>query len=234
MTREKKLLLWLLGLLCLAGVYSWWRSPVQQRIEKPAGEPAAAAQSQRPGADREGSRETALHLELLAGGEAGFGRIERDIFSFKAAAPPPPPRIEQPVPPPPPSVPQPVQSVAPVPTGPVPARFDFLGSLEKEGRQLVFLASGPNIYLVAEGQRFGGQDEFLLKRVEAQSLSIEQQGIAQPIRVQTVEPEVPVPSSSSPGLGFSPESPEATPHPLQRFNRALPRLRNFNPNRGNP
>jgi len=234
MNREKKLLIWLLGMLCLAGLYAWWAAPMQQRVAKPGDKPVSTPGSRPSATGGDSSKATSLHLERLARADDGFGRIERDIFSFKVVAPPPP-RIVKPVPPPPPvqqSVP--VQPVPPVVAGPVAARFDFLGSLEKEGRQLVFLASGQNIYLVAEGQRFGSRDEFLLKSVGTQNLRIEQQGLAQPITVPTAESDARDRSRSVPGIGLPTAAPVTPSQPLQRYNQALPRTRNYNPNRGTP
>jgi len=234
MNRQKRILSWLLGLLLLSGVYAWWSSPVQQHAEPRSGSPAGLSNKQSPGAASVPDDAT-LHLELLARAEEAYGRTERDIFSFKVLAPPPPPpppKIEQPVPPPPPP---PVEVVQPVAIGPAAARFDFLGSLQKEGRQLVFLASGQDIYLVAEGQRFGKQDEFLLAGIEDNRIRIEQRGISQQIMVQTAEPDVRVDGTSGPGLALPPESAtETPPHPLGSFNRSLPRMRNFKRNPGNP
>jgi len=183
MNRQKRFLMLLLALLALSGAYAYWSLPTQQRVASEA-EPGAR------GADRKAvaAAGSGLKLEQLQQSVPEFAGVRRDIFNFKKAPPPPPPpppKIEKPLPPPPPP------TITPPPPMAVPsvaaARFDFLGLLSKGEKDLLFLASGKDIYLVAAGDRFGDQQRFLLKSVDESSIVIEQQGLDHPIVINLME-----------------------------------------------
>ncbi len=229
MKRQGLILTVLVGILLLAIGYAFLAAPRQQRAPvatsaapSPAGggkAPAAAAgEAQR------------LRLELLERETLAFEEPRRDIFNAWDVPPPPPP-------PPPPQVVQPPAPPPPrLPTPPVPvvaprqlARFDFLGFLEKDGVKTVFLSQKDELFVVREGDRFGGKNEFLVTAVANDRLTIEQQGVtgvitvsladdsAGPVSFKGARGAAPSASRVPVGRGFAP-----IPRPAPSFGGGVP------------
>jgi len=207
MNRQKRLLMLLLALLALAGVYSYWALPTQQRVAGGTRPGNISAPRSSPGATGSG-----LKVEQLLQSTPESAGVKRDIFNFKQAPPPPPPpppKIVNPLPPPPPPVAvQPPPVVAPsVAAG----QFEFLGQLSKGDKDLWFLASGKDIYLVATGDKFGDQQQFLLKSADKDELTIEQQGLPRPIVIRLAEQDGGGSSARSAGVSYPAPRPVAVP-----------------------
>lgn len=221
MKRHHLLILLLLGLVG-AAVYAIWYNPSDQARTSPVGHSGKAHQGslRKPGA-----QELALKLELLEGAKDGFSEVKRDIFNFYTPPPapaPPPPVVKQPLPPPPPVATAP--AAAPIVREAPAARFRYLGMLDKEGDQAVFLATGKELYIVRNGMRFGKNNQFFIEDLSPEEISIRQQGRTSLIRVSLVEAEEPstsMPSSTIRGQG-SPFSGAAAGRPASIRGQGAP------------
>jgi len=206
MNRQKRLLMLLLALLALAGVYSYWALPTQQRATGGPRSGTLSVPRSSPGTTGSG-----LTVEQLLQSPPASAGVKRDLFNFKKAAPPPPPpppKIVNPLPPPPPVAAQPPPVAAPSVAA---AQFDFLGQLSKGDKDLWFLASGKDIYLVATGDRFGEQQQFLLKSADKDELTIEQQGLNRPIVIRLAEQDGGGASARPAGVSYPAARPVARP-----------------------
>lgn len=239
MNRQTRILMLALALLALAGVYAYWALPTQQHVgdRRPTGKRASM---EKPAVTTAGG----LHLEQLQRSVPQFAGVRRDIFHFKVAPPPPPPppKIVQPLPPPPP-VAKPVSPPPPVAVTTVTAaHFNYLGRLNKQGKQLLFLASGKDIYLVAPGDQFGDQKQFLLKSADDDQVVIEQKDLNRPIVINLAEQQsaTTLPNQPAglgrpqqhPATGVVPTSPPALhlpPGSAPPSTRGIPNFRRYRP-----
>jgi hypothetical protein len=184
MNRQKKLLSLLLVGLALSIGYAY-------RVANPGSRstmPGRAAKQK--GSEASSQTPLRLNLALLEHNEAPPAEVNRDIFNFKVIPPPPPPpppKIEKPLPPPPPVV----QQAPPTPQ----VQFNFLGLLDKEGTQVVFLSSGQELFLARPGDRFGSQNQYLLRSISDKQVVIEDGEGTAPILLNIEEPDV----GASPG-----------------------------------
>lgn len=185
MNRKRLLLIALLVALALSFGYAYRTMPRQNRVETSRAEahqqkPAPGAKDQ-PG-EAKGQR---LQFELLGEEPAPFPGAERDIFNFqekKMVVAKPPKPAEQPEaapPPPPPASRQIMQKEL--------SEFRFLGFLEIADRQMVFLSSGDEIYVVRQGDRFGRDKEFEVKDISENILMVQRRGQMDMERISLIE-----------------------------------------------
>lgn len=170
MKRNKQLLALLVLVLLGAIIYAYKTTPVQQRVDS-----AGRRQTTGPSASQgvsSGSSETTLQLKRLQRQAEVSAKVKRDIFNFWS--PPvkkPPVKVPEVVvaPPPPPPPPRPVVRAV-VPS----ARFTYLGLLRKAEEMTFFLSVNDTLVVVKKGERFGSQNQYLLKDYNDEHLTIGQ------------------------------------------------------------
>ena len=195
MNRQKLLLAILLGVLALALVYAFWKTPRQRQVVNTPGSNMSRHRAPQALKKESSGGRTRVHIDLLNREKQAFPGAKKDIFG--------PLYVEKPPPPPPPAppvvrVPPPASQVAP----PAPetvqkqlARFNFLGFLQKDGEKTVFLSSGNDIFVVKKGSRFGKNKEFQVAELTPEKLVIHQDDDPRPITILLVENAPLVPSS---------------------------------------
>ncbi|MEJ2699547.1 MAG: hypothetical protein P8Z70_07800 [Desulfuromonadales bacterium] len=181
MNRQKLLLVILLGVLALALVYAFWKTPRQRQVvatavKKPGSKSRSSALKKEPT-----KVQTRLRIDLLNRENQPFPGAKKDIFGPLYVVKPPPP------PPPPPVVRAPPVAPAPEIVQKQLAHFNFLGFLQEEGEKTVFLSSGNDIFVVKKGSRFGKNKEFQVAELTPEKLVIRQDDDPQPITVPLVE-----------------------------------------------
>lgn len=199
MNRKRLLLIALLVALALSVGYAYRTMPRQDRVEASRVEahqqkPAPQTKDQ-PGAAK-GQR---LQFELLGEEAAPFPGAERDIFNFqekKMVAAKPSRPVEQPEAAPPPLPPSPPASRQIMQKDL--SEFRFLGFLEIADRQMVFLSSGDEIYVVRQGERFGRDQEFEVKDISENILMVQRRGQMDMERIFLIEKDSPDASISAP------------------------------------
>ncbi len=204
MTRQGKILLVCLAGLLLALAYSYLRSPEQQRIERTGGEGGKGrmARGRVSPAGDEGADEGALpRLRLKAGHDqkdpgGDFVQSGKDLFAplysggpklsppSAPVAPPSAVSVTGPEDDPVDFMPT-IPSVPVVESAPQPVRFEVLGYLETEGRRVVFLETGGEIFLARRGESFG--DEFRVVEMSDERLVVSQRGVPRPITLELTE-----------------------------------------------
>ncbi|MEJ2469769.1 MAG: hypothetical protein P8Y96_01480 [Desulfuromonadales bacterium] len=207
MNRKRVILAILCAILAVSVTYAYLATP---RLAKapPRAAGTGSVKAAAPSADgartpvaRERVDFSFLKLEPQA-----FPGVVRNIFRFGQTAPVRP-QVATPVrrPAPVPVVPK---AVAPVPMKVVQkslSRFTFLGFLDKGGEKTVFLASGGELYLAGEGERFGVDKEFLVKKIDQTTLQVEHRGQNQPIEIPLIEQQKLSASVSAPKRSPRPE-----------------------------
>ena len=172
---------WLLGglalLLGLSLAYAWWATPRQERVTtKPAARPRALAKT--PTAPETAAAEPRVRLDILERAGASFSEPTRDIFRLTtsaavAARPEPEPVVQTVSFPPPPTFSSLEGGGA---TANAPARFAYLGGLEKDGVKKVFLGVNGEIFIAQVGESFGPTGEYLVEEVTRDRLVVRQDG----------------------------------------------------------
>lgn len=238
MNRNKVILFILLIVLLLALGYSYLASPRLERVtavKVPDSKVVSRAQRSTGVDDRR------VRTDLMEEEPVKFKGIKRNLFGSlypppKAKPAPPPPKPTPPPPPPPPKVVEPPPVVEVIRREL--AKFTFMGYLRKQEKWTIFLKSSEDIFLVSEGDRFGGKKEFLAKEITPEQLVIEQASQGE-IVIPLVEKQPLVPSSipsSAPESGessissgastTSPRLPASTPQPhrAKSFRRTMPQV----------
>jgi len=162
----------------LALLYSFWRTPRQQRVAKLKYTPGVVAETVRT-VKPAPLDEKRVHLELLDRKTRRFSGFRRNIFRpiFQEEAISLPQAARLPVSPPPLVVPPPPPVVLePTPLQRDLAAFTFLGFLKKEQHKTIFLAKGKEIFLVRKGDRIAGKYEAVEITDEALTISLLEDG----------------------------------------------------------
>lgn len=177
MNRQKLILAILLLILALALLYSFWRTPRQQRVAKLKYTPGVVAETVRT-VKPVPLDEERVHLELLDRKTRRFSGFRRNIFRpiFQEEVNSLPPAARLLASPPPPVVPPPPPVVEPTLLQRDLAAFTFLGFLKKEQRKTIFLAKGKEIFLVRKGDRIAGKYEAVEITDEALTISLLEDG----------------------------------------------------------
>ncbi len=166
MTRQQRILLILLGILVLALLYGIFSYPRQKRVENSAPptveRPRPAATGMITPAEPENHRLPKVAEESPAGdGE----RVKRNIFApLYPYVPPPPPKIV---------LPQKGPAQLALEQKPAPPPFRLIGSLEKDDRQLFFLAQAKELFIVHREEPFGTDNRYRVVDAGADEVIIE-------------------------------------------------------------
>jgi hypothetical protein len=166
MTRQQKILLILLGILVLALLYGIFSYPRQKRVGNNAPSPVERPRPAPTGtitpAEPEHPRLPSVAEESPAGDEEG---VKRNIFApLYPFVPPSPPEILLPRK----GVAQPALEQKPAPP---PLRL--IGSLEKDHRQLFFLAQAKELYIVHREEPFGTDNRYRVVDAGADEVIVE-------------------------------------------------------------
>jgi hypothetical protein len=166
MTRQKRLLLILLGIFALALIYGILNYPKQQRVERDAPPPAAQPRPSGTGTvtppGPESERPPVAEEEIPADEEAD---VRRNIFApLYPYVPPPAPKVV--LPPNGLAQPGPVQPPPPPP-------FQLIGYLEKNQERLFFLAQANDLFIVRPEEVFGPDNRYRIVEVEPSEVIIE-------------------------------------------------------------
>lgn len=166
MTRQQKILLILLGILVLALLYGIFSYPRQKRVgnngpppvERPRPVPAGTITPAEP----EHPRLPKMAEESPAGDEEG---VKRNIFApLYPFVPPPQPEIV---------VPEKGVTQPALKQKPAPPPLRLIGSLEKDHRQLFFLAQAKELYIVHREEPFGTDNRFRVVEAGADEVIVE-------------------------------------------------------------
>ena len=238
MNRKRVILAILCAILAVSVTYAYLAMP---RLAKAPPRDAGAGSVKTAAPSAEGER-TAVPRErvdfsFLKVEPQAFPGVVRNIFRFGQTTPVRP-QVATPVRRPVPARPVVPKAVAPVPMKEVQktlSRFTFLGFLDKGGEKTVFLASGGELYLAGEGERFGIDKEFLVKKIDQTTLQVEHRGQDRPIEIPLIEQQKLSASVSAPKRSPRPDVPvEGTSN--GSFSRPQPRSIRFNapPSPGEP
>jgi hypothetical protein len=176
MTRQQRILLILLGILVLALLYGIFSYPRQKRVQDnsppPAVRPRPAATRTITPAEPENRQLPKVAEESTAGdGE----RVKRNIFApLYPYVPPPPPKIV---------LPQKGPAQLALELKPAPPPFRLIGSLEKDERQLFFLAQAKELYIVHREEPFGMDNRYRVVDAGADEVIIESMDGGETIRL---------------------------------------------------
>jgi hypothetical protein len=185
MSKQKKVLLLLLGVLILSLVYAFWRTPRQKRVTAPPAQRTPRQSTPAADAPAAAQSEFRVQLELLERKDKKFPGARRDIFgplyTVKPPAPPPPPVVA----PPPPRVEVPVPVMETVRQQL--SRFTFLGFLEKDREKTIFLSGDDEIFVVKKGERLGKNKEYLVTELTPERLVLQLRDDPRQITVPLVE-----------------------------------------------
>lgn len=184
MTSQTKLLSGLFGCLFLAGMYAYYASPEQQRVEVKR-ENSSVVRSPAPAT----GQQERIRFDLLEERRAASSRPRQDIFRplFEVStgpvarvavsepkpvpavviAPPPQPK---PAPPPPSS-----REVAQKAIERELATFVYKGGVQKKGYEKVFLAGKDEIFVVGVGESFGTDRSYRVESISAAALTVREQ-----------------------------------------------------------
>lgn len=192
MSRQKKVLLALFGLLLLAIGYSYWMMPDQQRqASQLNGVRPEAVGDTHERSDLSGK--SSLRIDLLEKEATQYKGAKRDIFNFAAinkkpvAKPKPRPVVKPPV------KPRPTPVVTPVVRQQL-ARFTLQGFLIKNEVLTVFLLRGEDLFLVREGDQFGDDNQFTALSISREKMIVNQAKDSRKIEIILVEKEPLVPT----------------------------------------
>lgn len=173
---------WLLGglalLLGLSLAYAWWATPRQERVpEKPA-TPSRALPKTPAAPEKAAASEPRVRLDILERAGASFSEPSRDIFRLttnaSVSARPEPESLVQTVNfPPSPTLSSVAEEAA---TANATARFAYLGGLEKDGVNKVFLGVNGEIFIVQAGETFGPTGGYQVEEVTRDRLVVRQDG----------------------------------------------------------
>lgn len=185
MNRKRLLLIALLVALALSVGYAYRTMPRQTRVETSRAEAHQQTPAPRVKDQLGDARVQRLQFELLGEEPAPFPGAERDIFNFRekkviVAQPPKPAAQPKAAPPPPPPVSRQVMQKEL-------SKFKFLGFLEIADRQMVFLSSADEIYVVRQGERFGRDKEFEVKDISENILTVQRRGQMDMERIFLIE-----------------------------------------------
>lgn len=191
MNRKRIILAALLGVLVLCLTYSYFAMP---RLEKAP--PRSVSKTPRPVAGKVTSRSHStpsrgrIDFTFLEVNNEEFPGAKRDVFRFTPRKPiiPVAKKIERPEPLP--VVPDVVPEEPQVPIEVVQtslAHFTFLGFLEKGGEKTVFLSSEGNLFLAKQGEKFGGDLEFMVENISGNLLTVRHPGRNSLIEIPLVE-----------------------------------------------
>lgn len=182
MSRQRTILAGLLILFAGSLVYSVFRMPKQERIEKLIYQPGMTATPVKSArsSDADVARVRLDLLERGAGALPGGGRnIFRALYDMESKKtliplPPPPPPPEKIVAPPP--VAYTPQVIVPTPLQREMATFTFLGFLKKDNKKTIFLSNGKEIFVVKKGDKISGKYDVTSVTEEALTITSIQSG----------------------------------------------------------
>lgn len=194
MNRKKLVLFILVILLGLSLVYGYFRTPRQQTVAKlkySQGAVASPDEQRKASTQPRSAKQTvspvqgdsAVRLALLEPDIEGFSGFRRNIFKpiFREEL------KVVPLPPPPPAPPKKVEPVKdkkvpatdapPAPTARQEAekrigKLRFLGFYKNDANKTIFLAEGPEIFLVKKGDKISGRYEVTRLTDEAITISV--------------------------------------------------------------
>jgi hypothetical protein len=166
MTKQKRILLILLGIMAVALLYGIFTYPRQKRVENNAPLPAERPVPAETGTIAPAQPGHRQLPEVTEEGPAGNGEgVKRNIFApLYPYVPPPPPEI---------ALPQkgPAQLAAEQMPASPPLRL--IGSLEKDRRQLFFLAQAQELFIVHRQEPFGTDERYRVVEAGADEVIVE-------------------------------------------------------------
>lgn len=205
MNRNRTILALLMGILALCVLYAYFATP---RLEK--------APPRKPARYTKVASTDARKISSAAEGRIDFTYMDverqeyagsvRDLFNFGGKRKPvvSVPKEIKPVVERPPIAP-PVQVQAPpvdIVTKSL-SKFTFVGFLEKGGEKTIFLSSSGEMFLVKSGERFGVDQEFLVKEIEGNLLRIKHKDREGLIELELIEQQKLNSAVSAPAKGMS-------------------------------
>lgn len=180
MNKQRATLAVLVALFACSLVYSFFRMPKPERVEKLTYQPGMTAQPVKSAQSR-GSDEARVRLDLLERGQGSHPVGGKNIFygPFESVSkkstiplpPPPPPPERRIVQPPAVQAPTAPQVVEPTPLQRDMATFTFLGFLKKENSKTIFLSNGKEIFVVKKGDKISGRYDVTALTDEALTIS---------------------------------------------------------------
>ena len=228
MSRNRTVLAALLGVLALSMLYAYFTMP---RQEKAPPREAPRQTVKRPDvtvAEKTSTgNEDRIDFAYLDQPSENYPGAERDIFNFggKRSKVQPKPETRKPV-----EVKPPVTETVRMQPPPMDAvnrslsQFTFVGFLEKGGEKTIFLSSSGEMFLVKSGEKFGVNQEFLVKEIDGEFIRIKHAAREGIIELKLIEQERLNSAVSAPAR-LTP-LPAVETQPRARFippNRTLPR-----------
>lgn len=167
MTRQKRLLLILLGIFVLTLLYGIFSCPRQERVGKDASAPAVRPRPAVIGTislpDPESQESPEVAEESSVDKEAG---VKRNIFAplYPYVPPPPPPKV---------ILPKKGPAQLALERKPPPPPFRLIGYLENDQRQLFFLAQAKELFIVRREEKFGPDNRYRIVDAKSDGVTIE-------------------------------------------------------------
>lgn len=175
MKKRRYLIAASLLLLLLSAGYGLSSLPEQA---KPAAATAASKQPAHSGGKTAAPQLPGLNLALLQGDKTAYHGSKANLFrslqKVLATRPAPSRPLRKPEPPTGPDI-------AAEPPIPLPPPLVYLGQLQHDDRQTVFLRQDDEVFLVHEGERFGRQQEFRVAAIHPEVLMLDWDGSDIPV-----------------------------------------------------